>query len=949
MAEFLTAVSTKKVRQSEPLIQEISNLHIQSSVPVESPVSALEALKNQPNHETVKNVLNFLTSNGFSLLAEPLNASIAHQLVNDTIPNYWRLLKDSTQGGLLATVLRNPIGLGHLITRLRNLIADSRQKKTPDQIRGTLEHIEDAVDLFDRILHKDQTSGLVLGDILVSSNAIQKKLMWREYLSQIASGRVLSLVAEAEDILKNKDIGRVVSWTASGTEFAAWLGRNIVSLMESDDKREEYVNSVTELCSKVLGLGYTGPVVDSLISALLRSDRVELFTNMLSRLKSFEQRKYFNAVIDFLVKQYFSTDIIEKEDVPIPASKAVSGTASLIFNLTRNNAALKEYLVSSLTRSTIPSLEDSLFARRSAIAALAKDDESMQTLLENSIKLFGDSIYVKYTPVLQQETLAQNLAICCGYVHRAQPMFLVMMAKSTYQVNGISTRIGAVSARARFLGIAIGVAISKMVDKPDLQLKFELEGAEATEAQWYQRLTEVDDSIGSISDLKVENTAPTTRTRKNVQAKPKQPHKSSEKPAITEIQGPRVVEILSESEDEDDDLVPYEKPDSDPEDDGDDPETINRNKPSAPVYIRDLISGLRDQENYDRHELALATAAGLIRRKANFGTEVTDHIQELATVLTGMQDNLELESFAQQKQKALIAVLLAKPAPMAQWFAQSFFSGDYSLTQRIAMLTTMGLGARELAGLKDSSTDELVPAQPSFPSKQLPPHLHKMYTADISANPVAKITSSMAREMLSPLASQAVDQLSGPNILKVRTFSSRMEVEKKRRKPIPNALAQIVADNFFFPLTGRWWIQARANTDSIYTSTHLLPPFLQTLSLLLNASGPNTLALPQMTREYWDLLLSVRGLASSDKNVLSAVLFGFLMLLETNENKERLATEQGKELMETQAWVKMVFEGLAAGSEEDEKVRVLAAGVVVRCQEVVEKYQRRMVGALMDY
>jgi telomere length regulation protein len=176
-----------------------------------------------------------------------------------------------------------------------------------------------------------------------------------------------------------------------------------------------------------------------------------------------------------------------------------------------------------------------------------------------------------------------------------------------------------------------------------------------------------------------------------------------------------------------------------------------------------------------------------------------------------------------------------------------------------------------------------------------------------------------------------------------------MEVEKKRQKPIPNALAQIVAENFFFPLTGRWWLQVRASSDSLYASKHLLPPFLQTLSLLLNASGPNTLALPQMTREYWDLLLSVRGLASKDKQVLNALLFGFLMVLETNENKERIATEQGKELMETQAWVKMVFESLGTGSEEDERVRVLAAGVVVRCQEVVEKYQRRMAGAMMDY
>jgi telomere length regulation protein len=104
-----------------------------------------------------------------------------------------------------------------------------------------------------------------------------------------------------------------------------------------------------------------------------------------------------------------------------------------------------------------------------------------------------------------------------------------------------------------------------------------------------------------------------------------------------------------------------------------------------------------------------------------------------------------------------------------------------------------------------------------------------------------------------------------------------------------------------------------------------------------------------MTREFWELLLSVRSIAVNDKGVLSALLFAFLMLLETNENKERLATEQARELLETQQWVMMVFDGLAGGSEEDEKVRVLAAGVVVRCQEVVEKYQRRMVGSMMDY
>ncbi|CAI9625636.1 unnamed protein product [Alternaria burnsii] len=951
MTEFLTAVSTKKVKSPEPLIQEVRSLDIQEdALFVDSTESALGALKNQPNRKTVSKVLSYLTTEGFSLLLpEPLNASIAHQLINDTIPNYWRTIKGSIEVSKLEDILRNPTGLGHLNTRLRSLIADSRQKKAPGDARNTAEHIADTLEILSSVLSGDETSHRVLQDVLAyGKNSTQRKLIWKEYLAQVASGRLLSIAAEAEDILKKSDeFYQDAVWVADGKEYAAWLGRNVATLLERSSSSEEGLTAVIELCSKALSLGYTDRTVSSLFRALIVSSSLERLPNLLSRMKTFEQRKYLNAIVVLVTKEHFSVENVRRDDASIAMSSTVSSAAALFYTLIKDNDVLKENLVSLLSRSTIPALDESLLSRRSALAALVKDDEKLHTLLENLIKTFGDSVYIRHTPVLQQEALAQTLALCSGYVKRSQPMFLMMMAKSTYHVNGMSNRIGAASTRARFLGIAVGVAISKMVDKPELQLKFELEGAEAEEASWYQRLTEVDDRVGDITDFKTKrhDIAPS----KTVQPKPKSIPRVPKAPAITEMQGPRVVEVMSDSEDEDADLMVYEKPDSDPEDDTDDPTAINRNKPTAPVYIRDLIAGLRDQENYDRHELALATAASLIRRKANFGTEVTDHLEELATLLTGLQDDSELEGFAQQRQQALIAVLLAKPAQMAQWFTRSFFSGDYSLQQRTAMLTTLGLGARELAGIKDASTNDLVPAKPDFPSKQLPPHLHKIYAEDNNAPTVAKISSSMAREMLSPIASQAADQLSGPNILKVRTFSSRMEVEKKRHKPIPNALAQIVADNFFFPLSGRWWLQIRANNDSIYASTHLLPPFLQTLSLLLNASGPNTLALPQMTREYWDLLLSVRGLASKDKNILHAVLFGFLMLLETNENKERVATEQGKELVETQAWVRSVFEDLGTGSEEDERVRVLAAGVVVRCQEVIEKYQRRMAGALMDY
>lgn len=133
-------------------------------------------------------------------------------------------------------------------------------------------------------------------------------------------------------------------------------------------------------------------------------------------------------------------------------------------------------------------------------------------------------------------------------------------------------------------------------------------------------------------------------------------------------------------------------------------------------------------------------------------------------------------------------------------------------------------------------------------------------------------------------------------------------------------------------------------------SSHLLPTYLRTLAIILHSSGPSTLSLPQMTSELWDLLLSLRSSAlnENDIGVLESLLFTFLTLLEINEDKQLLATEHGKELVETQEWAKMVLEGKEAGDEEGERVRMLAAAVVVRCHEVIEKWQRLMLGDMID-
>ena len=368
-------------------------------------------------------------------------------------------------------------------------------------------------------------------------------------------------------------------------------------------------------------------------------------------------------------------------------------------------------------------------------------------------------------------------------------------------------------------------------------------------------------------------------------------------------------------------------------------------------YIRDLIKGLRDTENYESHKLALTTASSLIRRKARFGTEVTDHTEELATQLTGLGDKYGMDDFPKLRLQAMIAIFVAQPLQMGQWYSRTYFNGDYSIAQRATILTTITMGARELAGFKKEDGDltgaNAVPDNP-FPTKRLPDKMHKLWA--IEAAPVNFLTRSLQKQMIKPIAAEAIDQLAGPKILQVRTFSSRMEVEKRRKKPIANELAKVVAEGMFFPLTARWQNNLQTyGSRSAHTSPFLLSHFLKTLALLLHASGPSTLSLPQMTREFWALLLSLRTIATEDVLVLEALLFSFITLLDVNEDKRRIAEDFSNELLETQAWVQKAFDRMKGGSVEGERTRTLAAGILVEVGEIVDKYQRLMMGELVNY
>lgn len=127
------------------------------------------------------------------------------------------------------------------------------------------------------------------------------------------------------------------------------------------------------------------------------------------------------------------------------------------------------------------------------------------------------------------------------------------------------------------MGMIVGTSMSELVEEPGKSMKFDLEEMQSAETQWYLSLIKSRDDVGSFESIKSllkadESSSPPSKAKG---------FKSRSRPQ-------RIVEIISDDEDEDDeledeDLIPYEKPDDDAEDDDEDATLVQRNKPTAPV------------------------------------------------------------------------------------------------------------------------------------------------------------------------------------------------------------------------------------------------------------------------------------------------------------------------------------------------------------------------------
>ena len=981
---LLTAVESRDAREprSEAADHPVQVPRSQGSPKrIDTPEDALEALRSRPDRERLHGILKHLTTHdGFSVPFTlhnpvPVQARIINVLLNTILPDFWSTLQEQDVS-LLISCFQNITGLNAVTARLRLLASQGTSTK------GSAQAIADTLEL---------ASAIFSGDVLLLdvwrnlrdavADQTRRDLAWKEVVNLLGSGKLIAAVAQAEDVIKTDTSTRRrnVSRLSSGSEYAAWLGRNIaVMVQDAHDAGSISPSSALEhaaqLLAKALHLGHSPPLLEGFLqtglSSKLRTRQNPGVLEISTELPAHNKRSFVEQLLRWLSSKTRSTvQLVEMT----ASSDQVSALTALFVELIRLDIKTEPVFRSQLIDPNL-SQSFSLTVLRACVLSIAieGEEECLQELLEKMTTLFSSTLFIAHASIAQQETLAKTMLLTAGYLHRKTPMALLMTARSSGHMQGVSNRLDSSNGRARWLGMVVGSAFSGLTDKPGAQMDFGVEDMQTNEARWYKDLVTLIDTIGTLDDVEkfIRRQPPSQKKSISPMAPQPAPAKIDGKlvfgpprppaPLKTTIVGERVTEIVDdESEDDSDGLKPYAKPDSDPEDSDEDATLVNRNKARAPVYIRDLMVGLRNDQDHDKFSVAIKNAAPLIRRKAGFGKEVTDHAEELVGMMCNLQDPFNTDDFDELRLQTLIALLLSDVGVVAPLLARQAFADGFSIAQRCVILSALGLGARELAGLniEDEAYNPKLGIV-DFPSKKLPARLHAIYgqDSDGTMKRLEAASRSIEHQMIQPIALQAADRSTADlNAVKIRTFSSRMEVEQARtkRKPPANELAKCFGQSFFYPLANRYQQEVAAyGSGSVFSSApFVVVTFVKTLALLLHASGPATLALPQISAEMWDLLLSLRVQAISDISILQAVLFALLTLLEVNTDKQRIAQEHPKQLMETQQWVDLVFERMGSSGlvQDDEmgdeaKVKTLAAGVLMKCREIIDAYQKQLVG-----
>lgn len=228
----------------------------------------IEVLRNEPDYDNLISALRCLLKAGgggghfMTAAPGPQASRIVQILVTEIVPNYWTLLRESsTEDGtadlaLLLDSLRSLAGLNAILLRLRSLTQAQRSETAEAKRSDVTLNLNILLELLSEVLDGDDRLAQLWISTSASTDSIKERILSREFVNVIGSGRIISLSAEAAALV-HQDAKSKHIWIADLVKYSKWLARNIVSWSKQTDGPGER-KLAAELLSKAMHLGYSG-------------------------------------------------------------------------------------------------------------------------------------------------------------------------------------------------------------------------------------------------------------------------------------------------------------------------------------------------------------------------------------------------------------------------------------------------------------------------------------------------------------------------------------------------------------------------------------------------------------------------------------------------------------------------------------------------------------------
>lgn len=314
------------------------------------------------------------------------------------------------------------------------------------------------------------------------------------------------------------------------------------------------------------------------------------------------------------------------------------------------------------------------------------------------------------------------------------------------------------------------------------------------------------------------------------------------------------------------------------------------------------------------------------------------------------------------------------------------------------VLNALAIGARELASLP--IPESKVPAsRTQFPSKMLPPALHRKYIAGGQADRdlVPTLLGGISRMAINEQRRSAEDMpaIARERALKIRKAPAVSEIVSRTKPQMISEISapkkasfnQVAAEFFIAPLINRFWLFLREEHTREQRTSHMegqhkyrgagtglilnplvLSHFLRTLAILVNAAQNASEWLSIVAPDALELALSLgtkpmgQGGVEDDEDgtrqekeasVLSSALELALVILDGAiqvDGGRAIGLEQTALLLGVQEWAMKVFTSLedgvkipGGGGVQEVKVRSTTAGILLKVDEITSRWKRSML------